>query len=75
MANIVITNNGNPTSSPAVYTYDDTDPENIIQTLVSEATTIDPALLITAEGFSKVLQPGECVGLDPTLIYTVSIQE
>ncbi len=50
MANITVTNNGDPSLG-------------------------DPDILITADGFSKTLKAGECVGLDPALIYTVSTQQ
>lgn len=69
MGNIVITNNGNPVAVPEIQE----DFENGIP--YQAAQPADPYVLVTSiSGFSKTLKPGECVGLDPSLIYTVSTQ-
>lgn len=69
MANIVITNNGNSVATPEIAE----DLENGIP--YQPAMPADPDILITATGFSKLLRPGECVGLDPLLQYTIEVAE
>ena len=65
MASIVITNNGHSEAKPEIKE----DAENGIA--YQAAQSVDKNIIISAKGFEKVLKPGECVGLDPRMMYTV----